>query len=624
MMAIGKDSPKYPVSAIPAELRADANVVWRVDRSVFKIISKSKASHYVFKAITILNANGKDHGREIIGYDKLSKITSIKAAIYDANGILLKRLKSSEIYDQAAYDGFSLYSDNRLKALDLRYGSYPYTVEFEYEVEYKYLFFIPSFAVLQEEKSAVEQSEYSIIYPKELQPKYRTNNIVEKPVITSLEDNLESMSWKFSNVKPIKFEPYGGPLAEQIPIIYAAPSVFEFDGYGGKMDTWNEFGQWIHQLNKDRNILPEETKKKIVDLTSPLAGKEEKIKAIYEYMQNKTRYVSIQLGIGGFQPFEASIVDQNGYGDCKALSNYMVSMLDVIGIKSHYVLVNAGKNPPPLNTGFPSSQFNHAIVCVPNGADTVWLECTSQTNPFGYMGSFTGNRKALAITEKGAKVVTTPVYLENHNIQSRTATVKVEMNGNAKAKVKTRYKGIQYENDGLHRVLGNNFDDQQKWIRENTQIPSFDVTAFTMTNRKDKIPVATVDLDLTLNRFSTVSGKRLFLTPNLMNRSTFIPEKVENRKQGVSLRTAFTDYDTIQYLVPEEIYPEFLPEAIKITSKFGEYEAAFTLDQGKVLYTRKLLMRKGTYPAEAYPDLIDFYKKINKADNTKLVFLNKT
>src|SRR5690606_16944346 len=253
----------------------------------FKIISKSKASHYVFKAITILNANGKAHGREIVGYDKLSKITSIKAAIYDANGILVKKLKSSEIYDQAGYDGFSLYSDNRLKALGMRYGSYPYTVEFEYEVEYKYLFFIPSFAVLEEEKSAAEQSEYSIIYPKELQPKYRTNNIVQKPVVTPLENNLESMSWNFNHVKPIKFEPYGGPWAEQVPIIYAAPSVFEFDGYGGKMDTWNEFGQWIHQLNKDRNILPEETKKKVVELTSPLAGKEEKIKAIYEYMQNK-------------------------------------------------------------------------------------------------------------------------------------------------------------------------------------------------------------------------------------------------------------------------------------------------------------------------------------------------
>ena len=89
-------------------------------------------------------------------------------------------------------------------------------------------------------------------------------------------------------------------------------------------------------------------------------------------MQNKTRYVSIQLGIGGYQPFEASVVDKTGYGDCKALSNYMLSMLETIGIKGHYALIMAGQNSPELEEDFPSSQFNHAIVAVPNGADTLW------------------------------------------------------------------------------------------------------------------------------------------------------------------------------------------------------------------------------------------------------------
>lgn len=624
VLANAKDTPKYAVKSIPPELIDNVNIVWRVNRSIFEIHSASKATHHVFKAITILNANGKEHAREIVGYDKLSKVTSIKGRVYDADGMLIKKLKSSEIYDQSAYDGFSLYSDNRLKAMDLKYGSYPYTVEFEYQMEYKYLFHIPGFVVVPDEKMAVEEAHYKLIYPKTLKPKYFSRNITAQPIVAPLENDIESLSWTFKNVKPIKLEPFSDSKREQLPAVYAAPTTFEFDGYFGKMDTWDGFGEWINLLNKDRNSLPEGTQQKIISLTGKLPTREEKIKAVYEYMQNKTRYVSIQLGIGGYQPFEASVVDQNGYGDCKALSNYMVSMLAVVGIKAHYVLVHAGKNSPEFNTGFPSSQFNHAVVCVPNEKDTLWLECTSQTNPFGYMGSFTGNRKALAITENGAKIVNTPVYNEQHNVQSRTATVTVDAKGNAQANVRTTYTGLQYENDHLNFVLGNQFEEQQKWLRKNTGIPSFDIRSFSMKNRKEKIPSAVVDLDLTLNRLATVSGKRLFLTPNLMNRMTFIPEKVDSRKTNVVLRNAFTDYDTIHYSIPEEIYPEFLPEPFRIQSRFGEYEARFTLEQGNVVYTRRLVMRGGEFPPESYTELIDFYKKINKADHAKLVFLNKT
>jgi hypothetical protein len=616
--------PKYPVSDIPEPLRANVNAVFREDQMIFTILSKSKASYYVHQVITIFNEKGKKYASEVVGYDKLSKIKDLNGTVYDANGKQIKRLRNSEIYDQSAFDGFSLYSDNRFKAVNLTQGTYPYTVEFEYEIEFKYLFFIPSFILVPEERVAVQNSSYCLRFPENLAPRYKVNNTEVKPREEKTNEGLKSLTWVFSNILPIKFEPHGPSRDELVVSINAAPTNFEYENYIGTMTSWELFGQWITSLNKGRDQLPEASRQAVLRLTENMKTPEEKVKALYEFLQNKTRYVSIQLGIGGFQPFEASVVDQTGYGDCKALSNYMVSMLNTINIPAHYVLIRAGEDASSIKTDFPSSQFNHAIVAVPNGADTLWLECTSQSNPFGYQGSFTGDRKALLITDKGGKIVNTIRYTAEQNLQSTSGDVYVDMNGDATAKVKTTYSGLKYENGNLHFNLGNQYDDQKKWIQQNTRIPSFDLNSFSITDHKSKIPSAFVNLDLTLKRFATISGKRIFLTPNLMNRSTYIPEKVEGRKTNVVRTTAYTDHDTIRYHLPEGIYPEYVPEPVKVTSRFGEYEASYQLDQGSLVYVRKVKMKKGVFPPESYQELIDFYRGIMKADQTKIVFMSKT
>jgi hypothetical protein len=86
----------------------------------------------------------------------------------------------------------------------------------------------------------------------------------------------------------------------------------------------------------------------------------------------------------------------------------------------------------------------------------------------------------------------------------------------------------------------------------------------------------------------------------------------------------YIDIDTIRFKIPEEIYPEFIPQKVTIKSRFGEYESSFNVNQGSLIYIRRIKINKGEFPAESYNELIEFYKNINKADNTKMVFMNKT
>lgn len=615
-----KEDPRYPVSQIPEELRTGAYAVVREDDMAFTILSKSSATLRTHFVVTIFNEKGKHFARQSVWYDKLRKITSLKAQVWDANGNLIKRLKSSEIPDRSAFDG--MYDDTRVKVIDLIQGRYPYTVEVEYEVAYKFLFHIDGSAINQYEDVAVQRAIYRLSYPEALKPRYKAHNIDKEPALQK-DNGVQTLTWEFANLKARKFEPYSR-YSDHIMRIEAAPSAFEYEGYAGTMNTWNEFGKWIASLNKGRDGLPEETKAKVKQLTANLATREEKVKAVYEYLQNRTRYVSIQLGIGGHQPFDAMVVDKTGYGDCKALSNYMVAMLKTIGIESHYTLIFAGPSRRPLEEDFPSSQFNHAIVAVPNGRDTLWLECTSQTNPFGFQGTFTGDRKALLITNDGAKVVRTTRYPADLNVQSTLAEVKVGATGAATATVKRSFSGLQYENEDLNHYLTRDHDSQQKWVQNHLDIPSYDLQSFSIRNIKDKIPTAVLDLELQMDRFASVSGKRLFFTPNLMNRIRTVPERVENRQSNVVLNSAFLDIDTVRYLLPEEIYPEFLPKPVTISSRFGEYEATFTVDEGNLLYIRRWKMNGGEFPASSYDELIEFYRNVSKADNVKMVFMTKT
>src|SRR5438045_9123771 len=116
------------------------------------------------------------------------------------------------------------------------------------------------------------------------------------------------------------------------------------------------------------------------------------------------------------------------------------------------------------------------------------------------MGTFTGDRKALAITDNGARVVWTPRYATEQNVQSRLADVTVDPQGNATATVKTTYSGLKYETGYLDLYIETPGEDQKKWVQENTNIPSFDLNSYSMKNYKSRLPSAVVGLNLKLKK----------------------------------------------------------------------------------------------------------------------------
>lgn len=602
-----------------AELAKDANIIIRSEETIFTVNSINSGTTTYKVILTILNENGNHRAKLYVGYDKLTKVEHIEGTSYDRFGKKIKSLKNKDIVDMSAVDDGSLFTDNRVKIANLTHTVFPYSVEFSYELSNSNMLVYPGFYPQDEERLSVEKATYEVRVPLGTKLRYHESNMPQavKKGATATHDTY---TWQVEQLKPVETEPYGPDFVELVPVVRTAPSDFEVEGYKGNMDTWKSYGQWFNQLNQGRDVLPEATKQKLTALTANAKTEEEKVRIIYDYLQGKTRYVSIQLGIGGWQPFEASFVDSKGYGDCKALTNYTQAMLKAVGITSHHALIRAGDDEADIRTAFPSSQFNHVVLAVPMPNDTLWLECTSQSEAAGYSGSFTGGRHALLVTPAGGKLVKTKDYLATDNSQLRHITVRLDEKGSGTASVTTRYKGLQQESRSgiIHNLQP---DEQRKWLYRQVQVPSFEIGRFTFEQEKSRVPVVKEQLELSLRQCATISGKRMFVTPNLMNKWTHVPDQKEKRLTEVVWEMAFLDVDTVEIELPAGYAVEFLPQEISHTSEFGTYKAAVKVEGQRVIYRRSLQMGKGRYSPESYIKLVEFFNNVIKADGQQVVFV---
>ncbi len=609
------------VSDIPDELKNGADAVFLLDQGEFTITEDDRAIFKAKQRIAILNGEGGKFAIMRLSYDKLRKVKSFDAERFDRYGKTIKKLKKSEIMDVSAISGFSIYEDNRLKIADLRQPEYPYIVEFEYEVEYKYLYYIPNWYPLPDDEVGVLRSSFKLVSPPGFEPRYKVENIEDRSKKEVLDGRV-TVSFNYENLVPYFYESH--QPRNVLPVIYTAPSKFNFEGYQGDFSSWESVGNWQNVLNEGRDNLSEDAKMEIQALTEKYSTDAEKAREVYEYVQNNTRYVSIQLGIGGFQPFANSVVEETGYGDCKALSFYTQSLLKQAGVESYYTWVYAGNNPPDLDPSFPIDRFNHIILCVPNKGDTLWLECTSQTNPFGYAGRFTGNRDVLLITEGGGKLARTPYYPSEVNTQITTAQIEVDVNLNSTANINISYAGLQYENGNINHVANQGEDDQLKWIEKNITAPGFQLTDFDLRNNRDIIPSVDLSVEFESSKLFNSVGNRYFIQPNLFNRNTYVPDRDSDRRFDISINMGYVDSDSLVFKIPEQLRPEFLPEPTNIESEFGSYSSNLSYENGVLTYVRKVMIKDGTFDKEKYEAFRNFRKSIVRADKQKIAFLKKT
>jgi len=609
----------YAVSNIPEALKKNAHSVTRNEWMHVIVKDANKAVIQRKIAVTILDEEGASDGVFVEGYSNLQALNDIEGTLYDAQGNKIKSVKKKDINDRAAEGEEELISDSRYKMHSFYWSQYPYTVEYSYECELKSLFLLPDWNPCSYNNS-VEHAKLEIESPSNYTVRIKKINLPATLPVMQDNGKNKTFAYNLENVKAASYEPLSNRgLLDAFPKIVIAPSYFTMGKYSGNMNDWKQLGAFLFSLYKEKEHLPDNIKQDVHRLTDNIKDTRAKTEALYQYLQSNTRYISVQLGIGGWEPFDASYVSSKKYGDCKALSNYMYSLLKEAGINSNPVLINAGEHTTDyLVDDFANNYFNHVILCVPQSKDTIWLECTSQTNPFGYMSAFTANRKALLLSTDGGYIVHTPNYSATNNLQKRTTIATIDNEGNLKASLNTFYQGEQQ--DYISGLLnGASKDLLKKYLNASLGLETYEVTTSNYKENPSSLPSVEEQLEVTAPNFASVVGKRIIFSPNTFNKSGSKFDTTEERHAEIVLTYPFYDYDSTVYSIPEGYDVETMPKTVSAESPFGKYNIQYNYKDGKIICIRSQQREAGKYPASQYPVLVSYFEKIYKADREKVV-----
>lgn len=608
----------FQATCIPDSLKQDAGAVVRYYSTVYDRKSSEKYTVDVHIAITILNQGGKDKSELVIYYDRNSKVTKIKGSIYNAMGKVVSELKKSDLRDYAINADYTLFSDSRAIHFRPAVSSFPVTIEYSYTIEHTGTVGFNTWLPQKGFGVSVEQAELVFNTPAGNDIRFRELNhrFTSKVVETG---KGKTYKWQVSNLVAVEDELKAPAFLDIMPAVLLAPENIGYEGTTGDFSSWSGYGKWVNTLIANRDVLPDATVKHIQALTAELPDVKSKAQVIYRYMQGRTRYVNIALGIGGFQPMEAAVVDEKGYGDCKALSNYTKALLKVAGIESYYAEIGTGKYHDIRFTDFSSSnQTNHVMLCVPLESDTVWLECTNQQIPFGYIGLSSQNRYALLVGPEGGKLARTTTFENSPNTRISKLSCTIGEEGEAAFALTATFRNNQY--DEVSSLINMSPKEQKEiLLKAFSGVRPITVNDFNIGDNSDTCFISELSVHGSIGSYPSKAGSRLIFEPLFFFHGGLTGPLPEKRKLPVVEPVGYTFIDSFHVNLPQSYSVEYLPEPRTFSNCYASYSYEVLHDGQTITVIRKLTINKGTYPQPQFADINDFMKAVASGESRKII-----
>jgi transglutaminase-like putative cysteine protease len=192
--------------------------------------------------------------------------------------------------------------------------------------------------------------------------------------------------------------------------------------------TWDDVATWYRGLVSEQLQSSPQIHDAVMDAVKGLTDERAKIRAVYDLVVRKTRYVGLEFGIHGYQPYRTTQVFARKFGDCKDKASLLVVMLREIGVDASLVLARTRRggdlDPEPASL----APFDHAIVYVPRY--DLFLDGTAEFSGADELPAQDQDIPVLIVSE--GKLRRTPVLAAQKNRVATVERVTLQASGAAR------------------------------------------------------------------------------------------------------------------------------------------------------------------------------------------------
>jgi hypothetical protein len=390
--------------------------------------------------------------------------------------------------------------------------------------------------------------------------------------------------------------------------------------FGGEpyLTKWTDIGNWYADLVSSSLEPDASIRQKAGEITRNKGTFEEKVCAIYHYIQENFRYVAVELGIGKIVPQSPKEVERDRYGDCKGLSALMIAMLRSIGADAYPAILRA-KSAGDLDEAYIAfSQFDHMIVCVENEGQKMWLDPSVRSCAFLSLPWQDQGVKALVIKPDNSHFATTPTSEAEDNLAKTEWDIKLHPDGRLTCQVKRLLK----EQGGLsfREALGQlSENEQHDWISQNVAqtFSQAQLVSYQVGNLKEMDAPLTFSYEFEApNVLQKAGDLLLFPLPLRTGVTTFTQKK---RVHPIIFDYPFHQVDEMKIHLPDGYTVEELPEPVDLETQFGRLRSSLTKQQNTIIYRQDIIWNATRIPAFQYEDLCQLQRDFASAQYNNMV-----